>query len=462
MKNLKKITLLALLFWSAISSNSCSNSDDSTTSEPTNTLPTLTSTAVSAITQTTATSGGNVTDAGNSALTARGICWATTQTPTIANSKTTETGTTGSFTSNMTALTANTTYYVRAYATNSAGTAYGNQVSFTTGTIPATLPIVTTTAVSAITLTTATSGGNVTSDGGGTITARGICYATTANPTITNTIVSATGTTGTFSSNLTALTSGTTYYVRAYATNSAGTGYGAQVIFSTTSNGPTGGNAICDGSNPTVVVPITSSTGKIWMDRNLGASRAANTLKDFQAYGCLYQWGRGNDGHASMTWTMGQPDAWGNEAGTPVNGSTTTLATSDNPGNALFIKNQNGTVYDWRSPKNDNLWQGSNGINNPCPSGYRIPTRAEFVAEISAYSITNTTAAFNSIHKFPTNGKRAFDSAVVGEQGTRAVFWTSSTSSSGRSYNVTIESNAIYTNVDNGRAGGYAVRCIKN
>lgn len=460
MKNLKKITLLALLFWLAISFNSCSGNDDSNTSEPTDTLPTLTSTAVSAITQTTATSGGNVTDAGSSAITARGICWATTQTPTIANSKTTETGTTGSFTSNMTALTANTTYYVRAYATNSAGTAYGNEISFITGTIPATLPIVTTTAVSAITLTTATSGGNVTSDGGGTITARGICYATIANPTISNTIVTATGTTGTFSSNLTALTSGTTYYVRAYATNSAGTGYGTQVTFITSANGPTGGNAICDGTKPTVVVPITSSTGKIWMDRNLGASRAANTINDYQAYGCLYQWGRGNDGHASMTWTMGQPDAWGNEAGTSVNGSTTVLSTSDNPGNALFIKNQNGT-YDWRSPKNDNLWQGVNGINNPCPSGYRIPTRPEFVAEISAYSITNTTTGFNSIHKLPNGGSRGFDNNVLTGAGSSSSYWTSTTSL-GRSYNVSIQSNAIYTNVENGRAGGYAVRCIKN
>ena len=131
MKNLKKITLLTLLFWSAISFNSCS-SNDSTTSEPAATLPARTTTDASAIDATTATTGGNVTSEGNSSITARGVCWATTQTPTILNSKTTETGTTGNYTSNLTGLTANTTYYVRAYASNNAGTAYGNQISFTT------------------------------------------------------------------------------------------------------------------------------------------------------------------------------------------------------------------------------------------------------------------------------------------------------------------------------------------
>lgn len=131
MKHLKKITLLTLLFLSVISFTSC-NSDNSTTSEPTAVAPTLSTTDASAVDATTATTGGNVTSEGNSSITARGVCWATTQNPTIANSKTTETGTTGSYTSNLTGLTANTTYYVRAYATNNAGTAYGNQISFTT------------------------------------------------------------------------------------------------------------------------------------------------------------------------------------------------------------------------------------------------------------------------------------------------------------------------------------------
>ncbi|MEN9369658.1 MAG: hypothetical protein RI952_523 [Bacteroidota bacterium] len=96
-------------------------------------LPALANTtAASTIAGTTATSGGSVSNDGGSTITARGVCWSTTTNPTIANSKTTESGTTGSFSSNLTGLSVSTTYYVRAYATNAIGTAYGTEVSFTT------------------------------------------------------------------------------------------------------------------------------------------------------------------------------------------------------------------------------------------------------------------------------------------------------------------------------------------
>ena len=94
--------------------------------------PTVASTtAVSSITVTTATSGGNIANDGGATITARGVCWSTSASPTVANSKTVDAGTTGSFTSSLTGLSVSTLYYVRAYATNSAGTAYGDQLSFT-------------------------------------------------------------------------------------------------------------------------------------------------------------------------------------------------------------------------------------------------------------------------------------------------------------------------------------------
>lgn len=434
-----------------------------TTTNNTIAPPVVTTAAVSAITATTATAGGNVTSIGGAPLTARGVCWAITANPTTANNKTTQTGATGAFTSSITTLIANTVYYVRAYATNSGGTAYGPQVTFTTLASTIALPSVTTTTATAITASSASTGGNVTSVGGAPVTARGICWATTANPTTSNTTIVATGTTGIFTSEISGLSASTIYYVRAYATNSAGTAYGPQVSFTTltTASGPTGGSAVCNGSQPTAVVPITSSTGKIWMDRNLGASRAANAKNDYQAYGCLYQWGRGNDGHASITYTMGQEDGWGTNAGYAVNGSTNTLSSSDNPGNALFIKSGTNLPYDWRSPKNNNLWQGATGINNPCPTGYRVPTRTEFAAEIAAYSINGGTSAYNSLHKFPLAGDRAFDSASVRDQGVDAMYWTS-TASDKQAYTISVQPSAVYTNVDNGRAGGHSVRCIKN
>lgn len=201
------------------------------------TVPVLTTTSVSSVTTSTASSGGNVTDEGGAGVTARGVCWGTSQNPTVSGSKTSDGTGPGNFTSAITGLTPATTYYVRAYATNSAGTGYGNEVTFATN--PVTGAVVTTTTVSSITSTTAVSGGNVTSDGGGSITARGVCWATTANPDITKSKTTDGTGTGTFTSNLTGLTPGTVYHVRAYATNASGTTYGADVQFTTVAVVPT-------------------------------------------------------------------------------------------------------------------------------------------------------------------------------------------------------------------------------
>jgi len=196
-------------------------------------LATLTTTIVSAVTLTTAVSGGNVTADGGGAVTARGVCWATTTAPTITNSLTTDGTGTGSFTSNLTLLLPATTYYVRAYATNSAGTAYGNEILFTTD--PIAVPVLTTTFATSITLTSAISGGTITSNGGASITASGICWALTPNPVVTDSHTTDGTASGSFPSSMTGLSAGTTYYVRAYATNSAGTAYGNDVSFTTTS-----------------------------------------------------------------------------------------------------------------------------------------------------------------------------------------------------------------------------------
>lgn len=202
------------------------------------TLPTVTTSAPSNVTNNSATCGGNVTSDGGATVTARGVCWSTSQNPTISNNHTTDGTGTGSFTSSITGLVESTTYYVRAYATNSKGTAYGTQQSFTTnGGGSNTTPTVTTSTPSNVTTNSATCGGNVTSDGGATVTARGVCWSTSSNPTINgNHTTDGTGT-GTFTSSITGLAENTTYYVRAYATNSEGTSYGLQKSFTTESGG---------------------------------------------------------------------------------------------------------------------------------------------------------------------------------------------------------------------------------
>ena len=194
--------------------------------------PTITTTVISLITQTTATGGGNVTSSGTSAVTARGICWSTGMTPTTGNTHTIQTGTTGAFTSFLTGLTPSIKYYVRAYAINNMGIAYGNTVNFKTLGKPS---LTTLTIISLITQTTASGGGNVTNSGTPAATARGICWSTGATPTTGNTHTVQSGTTGAFTSTLTGLTPNTKYYIRAYAVNSIGITYGSAVSFRTLS-----------------------------------------------------------------------------------------------------------------------------------------------------------------------------------------------------------------------------------
>ena len=197
--------------------------------------PVVTTSDVTDVTQNTAVSGGNVTDDGGSSVTARGVCWSTSQNPTVSDNHTTDGNGTGIFTSNITNLTANTTYYVRAYATNEKGTSYGEQKSFTT-LQNIELPTVTTADVTDITQNTAMSGGNVTDDGGATVTARGVCWSKDPNPTIDNSFISNGSGIGGFIIEISGLTSATTYYVRAYATNEKGTSYGEQKSFTTLQN----------------------------------------------------------------------------------------------------------------------------------------------------------------------------------------------------------------------------------
>lgn len=407
--------------------------------------PELTTTVASAINATTATSGGNVTSDGGSAITARGVCWSTTTNPTTALATlTNDAGTTGTFTSNLTGLSASTTYYARAYATNSIGTVYGNEISFTT----ISPPTITSVAVSSITGGSASSGGNVSSDGGSVITARGVCWSTATNPTTalaTKTIDA--GTTGAFSSNIAGLSETTTYYVRAYASNSAGTSYGNEISFTTA--------AFVCGSTVTFTYKGTSvSYGtilrtypletKCWLDRDLGAVAIPTTKTDANGYGDLFQWGRGDDGHQSRTST-----------------TTATLSSTDVPNHSNFIVISAGN-YDWRSPQNVNLWQGVTGVNNPCPAGFRLPTEAEMTLEKTSWTSSNGNSAFLSTLKFTWGGLRNY-TGVLTYVNSEGNYWTSNIVAVGniksRNLNFTNTNAGFYGNE---RAKGFSVRCIKN
>jgi uncharacterized protein (TIGR02145 family) len=201
------------------------------------TTPTLAATtAATSITTTTAVLGGNVTYEGLTQVSARGLVYGTTTGSATFNVVVGSGG--GTFTSTLTGLAQGTTYYVRSFATNAQGTAYGAETSFTTLAVAPTLAA--TTAASSIAATTATSGGDITTDGGSAVTARGIVWGTTPNPTIALITKTTDGTsTGTYTSSLTGLAPLTTYYVRSYATNAVGTVYGAEISFTTLAVVPT-------------------------------------------------------------------------------------------------------------------------------------------------------------------------------------------------------------------------------
>lgn len=191
-------------------------------------LNVLTTYPATSITGNTAISGGNILCDESAPVKIRGVCWSTSSNPTISDDTTSNALGTGSYSSSLKGLTPNTTYYLRAYGINSLDTVYGNQISFTT---LKTLPTLTTTSADSITSNTAISGGEITSDGGVSITARGVCWSSSPNPTISNDTTSNGTGTGIFQSSIKGLTLGTTYYLRAYATNSIGTGYGNQISF---------------------------------------------------------------------------------------------------------------------------------------------------------------------------------------------------------------------------------------
>ncbi len=195
-------------------------------------LATVTTDTATSVSDTSAYTGGNVLSDGLAAVTQKGICWGLSTNPTTADSITINGSGTGSFVVSLNNLNENTTYYVRAYAINSIGTAYGNEISFTTYALPS----ITTDTATSVTVNSAITGGNITFDGNTPILQRGICWSLSPNPTINDSITTNGSGTGTFISNLTALNDDTTYYIRAYAINRVGIAYGGELSF-TTGNG---------------------------------------------------------------------------------------------------------------------------------------------------------------------------------------------------------------------------------
>jgi len=184
-------------------------------------------------------------------------------------------------------------------------------------------------------------------------------------------------------------------------------------------------------------------TGKIWMDKNLGASQVATSSTDTAAYGDLYQWGRVADGHESRT-----------------SDTISTISNSDTPGHGNFILSSSTSHFDWRSPQNDNLWQGVIGINNPCPNGYRVPTEAEWNEERQSWSLNNSAGAYSSPLKLTMGGYRNDTDGLLKSVGSNGSYWSSTVNDNLATYLCFSSGGAYMASVS--RADGYPVRCIKD
>ncbi len=212
----------------------------------------------------------------------------------------------------------------------------------------------------------------------------------------------------------------------------------------------------CDGSIVTSPPPpstVIGANGVEWMDRNLGASQVATSTNDTQSYGDLYQWGRAADGHEKRN-------------STTINGNTA----SNRPGNATdqgvwdgrFILRDGGD-NNWltNTSTNNNLWDGVNGTNNPCPTGFRLPTDAEWDAERLTWAPNNNAVgAFASPLKLPAAGYRQRASGSLENVGFHGSYW-SRTVSGVNARNIRFDSTSANMNTIF-RANGRSVRCLKD
>jgi hypothetical protein len=345
----------------------CKKNDDPPPA-PTAELPQVTTASVTSVTFSTAIGGGAITSDGGATVTASGICWSqTNHLPVITDDTTKTTITSGGFIGNMTHLQSGVTYYVRAYAINSVGTAYGNVVSFST-----------TVNVSPLALDATITGNVKVAE---TIRARYTYFDLEHDPESGTTFqwYVANDTTGgpvTIIANATninylvpAANQGKFLRVGVTPRASAGTSPGSE--FKSYWVGPVGApeptsvTFTYNGQSVTYGIITSSVTGRKWLDRNLGAPNTPTAFDNWQNEGDLFQWGRGADGHQLIN------RAASTMATTAVNGTTTTLSLSDNPGHALFIT-PSAAPFDWRSPQNANLWQTASGINNACPAGWHV------------------------------------------------------------------------------------------
>jgi uncharacterized protein (TIGR02145 family) len=437
----------------------------------TSSIPILTTALVQTVTSTTAVGGGNITSDGVSAVTARGVVWSTSPNPTISlSTKTVDSTGTGVFTSNLSGLTPNTTYYVKAYATNSAGTGYGEERTFkTTISQIITIPSVTTTTIGSITGFTAIGGGNITSDGGSAVTTRGVVWSVNPVPTTSLTTKTDDGSgTGSFPSSIKGLASNTKYYVRAYAVNSVGTEYGNEVTFTTSgtsgSSGTTQGVPCPGAATVKDIDGNTYNTVQIgtqcWTKENLRVTKYSDGTSI-----PLDNSGGTTGNRSGNTWVnLCIPTCDGSGARTIYAHSQTNLATY-------------GYLYNWYAAKGI-ATAGSTSYKNLCPTGWHVPTDGDwqtlvfqFVGSENQGGQMKSTTGWDAPNIGATN-ESGFTGLPGGLRsrfgefiylGGAGVWWSSSGGLNAWNLDLSSSSSRVGANYRfTHRENGFSVRCLKD
>jgi len=419
------------------------------------TLPIVTTSEVTNVTTTSATAGGVIESDGNSVVTEAGLVYSEVLgMPTLADEKIVGTVTTGAFSCSLENLSSGKVYHVRAFATNSQGTAYGDAVEFVTGNMA---PSATNLSVQGGTLV-----GNQLSavytyadaedDPEGATTLK--WYTATSSTGTDETVIE--GETGL---GYTVKNEDFGKYIRFGVVPVALSGnlFGAEIKSSFI--GAIGDdNTVTftyNGAQVTYGIINSPVTGRKWLDRNLGAAHAATSVADYASYGDLFQWGRPADGHQVVTRKgPGDADVAGKNGMTTVHPPFQTSST-DNPGHAMFIIVQS-QAGDWRDPQNGNLWQGVDGVNNPCPKDWRIPTEQEWMDE----NLVDLSTAFANL-KITYTGTRWVDSGEFAQSTTTGTYWSSTLATDNLLRTMRARFSPSFGSFNSARGDASACRCIE-